>query len=116
MSDEIRITKFAFLLGAVLDGFWAVALAFPSLYIVVTGNSIVMTTPVRVVFIIAASLMFGWTFLLIWGYLKPVERRFILLLTAFPAVFGIFIGTLLGFFEKSFPAIIFVFNLKKGNV
>ena len=29
-----------------------------------------------------ASLMFGWTLLLIWAYCKPLERRFVALFTS----------------------------------
>jgi len=35
----------------------------------------------------ACALMWGWTFLLIWADRKPLERRGVILLTAFPVVF-----------------------------
>lgn len=35
---------------------------------------------------IAGALMLGWTVLLVWAQLKPVERADILLLTLFPVV------------------------------
>jgi hypothetical protein len=35
---------------------------------------------------IAGALMFGWTVLLFWAQLKPVERADILLITLFPVV------------------------------
>jgi len=38
---------------------------------------------------IAASLMLGWTFLLFWAVLKPIERRRVLLLTVIPVMFGL---------------------------
>ena len=38
---------------------------------------------------IAASLMFGWTLLLLWCDQKPFERKDILLLTVFPVIFGL---------------------------
>jgi len=38
---------------------------------------------------IAASLMAGWTLLLLWGIGSPMERRDILLLTVFPVITGI---------------------------
>jgi len=108
MKNKFTITKFAFLLGAVIDGFWAVVMAFPSLYCLITNSTnIELNIQTRVVFIIASSLMLGWTFLLIWGYQKPVERRFVLLLTAFPVVLGIFIGTLIGLINGNLLAIIF---------
>ena len=42
---------------------------------------------------IAASLMAGWTLLLLWGAQNPIERRDILLLTVFPVITGIVIAT-----------------------
>ena len=38
---------------------------------------------------LAAAMMLGWTVLLGWGAMKPVERRGLLLLTAFPAITGL---------------------------
>lgn len=38
---------------------------------------------------IAASLMLGWVFLLIWADRKPVERSGVLLLTVFPVLTGL---------------------------
>jgi hypothetical protein len=35
---------------------------------------------------IAGALMLGWTVLLFWGQLKPIERADILLITLFPVV------------------------------
>ena len=38
---------------------------------------------------IAASLMAGWTLLLLWGFLRPNERRGVLLLTIAPVLAGL---------------------------
>ena len=38
--------------------------------------------------------MSGWTSLLLWAVRKSIERRVIVLLTAFPVVFGIFMAAL----------------------
>ena len=35
---------------------------------------------------VAGALMFGWTALLIWGAIKPIERVDILMITLFPVV------------------------------
>ena len=43
----------------------------------------------RYAMLIAASLMAGWTLLLLWGIGSPMERRGILLLTVFPVITGI---------------------------
>jgi hypothetical protein len=49
--------------------------------------------------LLGGSLMTGWTFLLIWALQKPVDRRGILLLTAFPVIFGLIITTGNGIFN-----------------
>jgi hypothetical protein len=38
---------------------------------------------------LGASLMAGWTLLLVWADRKPVERKGVLPLTIFPVIFGI---------------------------
>jgi hypothetical protein len=43
---------------------------------------------------IGASLMSGWTVLLIWAALDPLGRRGILLLTVFPVITGIVAATI----------------------
>ena len=56
---------------------------------------------VRLIMGIGASLMAGWTLLLMWGVQKPKERRFVIFLTAFPVVFGLFIVTLISFLNSN---------------
>ena len=36
---------------------------------------------------LGTALMIGWTILLLWGLLKPIERKGTLIITAFPVVF-----------------------------
>jgi hypothetical protein len=43
----------------------------------------------------AAALMFGWTALLFWGSFKPIKRKSILLMTAFPVVSGLILTELM---------------------
>ena len=50
-----------------------------------------------------ASLMLGWTVLLIWADRGPVERKGILLITIFPVVFGLALTTLFRFLEGYIP-------------
>ena len=40
--------------------------------------------------------MTGWTVLLVWAVRDPIARRFVILLTAFPVVFGMFVVALIG--------------------
>lgn len=45
--------------------------------------------------------MAGWTLLLLWAVRKPIERRVVILLTAFPVVSGLFVVALIGFLNGS---------------
>jgi hypothetical protein len=52
---------------------------------------------------LGASLMFGWTILLAWGYRKPVERKGLLLITAFPVISGIVATMIWQYASGAFP-------------
>ncbi len=89
--------KFPYWLGIGADALWAVGLLFPSVFGILIGNpDFNPDLQVKIIMSIGGSLMTGWTFLLLWAVRKPLERRFVILLTAFPVVFGLFITTLAG--------------------
>jgi len=98
MKDQQRmfLIKAPYWLGIVADALWALALFFPSIFAILTGttnfNPDLETT---LIMGIGGTLMMGWTFLLLWAVKKPIERRGVILLTAFPVVFGMFIITLI---------------------
>jgi len=88
-SERVKLlyVRFCYRLGAVLDALLAFGLA----RYVVCGKLIYVGYPPatsETTFMArqAIPLLMGWTFLLIWGDRKPVERRPILLLTALPVV------------------------------
>lgn len=90
------ILRIVFLIGAITD-FFAI---FPLISIKI-GNKIFQADldeknesnvyTMR----IAASLMAGWTILLIWGFISPIQRRDVLLITILPVVIGIIVSTFL---------------------
>jgi hypothetical protein len=41
---------------------------------------------------VGASLMAGWTILLIWADRRPIERKGVLLITVFPVLFGLVVA------------------------
>ena len=89
--------KFPYWLGIGADALWAVGLLFPWVFGILTGTpDFNPDLQIRTIMGVGGSLMTGWTFLLIWAVRKPIERRFVILLTAFPVVFGLFITTLTG--------------------
>jgi hypothetical protein len=92
--------KIAYWMGIAADALWAIGLFFPQIFCVLTGRpDFNPDLQVRLIMGIGGSLMTGWTFLLLWAVRKPIERRVVILLTAFPVVFGLFIVTLIGYLE-----------------
>ena len=84
-------------IGVAADALWAVALAYPSLYGILTGQpQLQMDLALRLVMGIGASLMLGWTLLLAWTARNPVARKAVFLLTAFPVICGLVIVTITG--------------------
>ncbi len=82
--------KIAFWIGAITDALAAVIMIFPELGAYFFKHEEVAITPeYRYALRMGAALMVGWTALLIWGSIKPVERRGILVLTVFPVITGI---------------------------
>ena len=85
-NRRVVVLRAAFLIGAVADGLIAIEWYLISLglvdmpihpsFFVGSGQDY------QFVLGIAGLFMMGWSFLLYWGSLKPVERRGILLLTA----------------------------------
>ena len=101
MNDKearMVLIKAPYWLGIGADALWAVALFVPAVYGALTGNSdFNPDLQHRLTMGLGGTMMTGWTLLLMWAVREPVERRFVILLTAFPVVFGLFIVALVGF-------------------
>ena len=96
--NKLILIKMPYWLGIFIDAIWAIALIYPALFRVLTGLSdFNPDVHVRLVMGIGASLMTGWTFLLMWAVREPVKRRFVIFLTAVPVVSGMLLLALLGF-------------------
>jgi len=82
--------KIAFWIGAITDALAAVIMIFPELgaYFFRHENGTI-SPEYRYALGMGAALMVGWTVLLIWGSLKPLERRGILVITVSPVIVGI---------------------------
>ena len=81
---------------------------FPSLFAILYGlKDFEVQSSLRVVMGMGASLMIGWTALLIWADRKPLERKGILIITVCPVIIGmvgsIIYAVIAGFipFEKA---------------
>jgi hypothetical protein len=97
---RLFLIKIAYWLGIVADTIWAIVLFFPDLFGILIGipdfNPNLQT---KLIMAIGGTLMTGWTFLLLWAVREPIARRVVILLTAFPVVFGMFIVALIGYLD-----------------
>jgi hypothetical protein len=80
MRSAIRWLRASYIAGAVADGLVGLLMLIPSR---------MEETEFRFPMGLGAALMFGWTALLLWGNIKPLERKGILLLTIFPVITGL---------------------------
>ena len=89
----LRISYWA---GAIVDGVAALAMIFPTLGKKMFGLTNFNPGPdYSFAMGMSASLMLGWTALLIWADRDPLARKGILLLTVFPVIFGIVIAEII---------------------
>ncbi len=112
--NQILFIKICFYIGVIVDLLATIPLAFPEVAEVMFGlNNFDAGNDYLYASRIGASLMFGWTLLLLWGSFKPIERRGILLLTVFPVLSGLSIASVLvvfsGFIEIKFIIPLWIF-------
>ena len=80
---KLWLIKFPYWLGIAADALWAVALLFPPFFGVLTSvDDFSPAWQMQSVMAIGGVLMAGWTVLLLWAVRRPIERRFVILLTA----------------------------------
>ena len=100
-ATRMFLIKLPYWLGIAADALWAVALFTPRVFGLLTGRpGFKPDLEVRLIMAIGGTLMTGWTFLLIWALQDPVGRRGVIMLTAFPVVFGLFLVALVGSFKR----------------
>ena len=87
-KKRLFLIKIAYWLGIGADALWAVGLLFPQMFVILMGNpDFDPDLQTRIIMGIGGTLMTGWTFLLLWAVRELIERRVVILLTAFPVVF-----------------------------
>ncbi len=72
--------------------YWAGAVADAAIGVLILIPSRMGETDFRYPMGLAATLMFGWTLLLIWADRKPVERKGVLLITVCPVIVGLMLS------------------------
>jgi hypothetical protein len=80
MGRQEKILKAAFLVGAITDALAILPMLIPPLAKLLWGFEDT-SGAYRFAFGYGASLMLGWTVLLIWAYQKPLERKAVAALT-----------------------------------
>lgn len=96
--NPIIFLRAAYWLGAVLDAWIGLQFVFPTRFGALLGMSEAPSNiETRFALWLGAGLTFGWTVLLIWGSLHPVENRFILILTVVPVMLGLVLTNLAGY-------------------
>lgn len=93
MKNKIRLLRISYWVGAILDGLTIIPMLLPRIGGLLFG--IAHFSPgkeYRYAMGLAASMMLGWTFLLIWADKRPLERKGILLLTIFPVMVGLIVS------------------------
>ncbi len=100
IRGKMFLIRLPYWLGIAADALWAVALFSPKVFGLLTGRpDFKPDLEVQLIMGIGGTLMTGWTFLLIWALQDPIGRRAVILLTAFPVVFGMFLVALVGFIK-----------------
>lgn len=85
------LARIAFLVAAVTDALALVPMLLPRVGSALFGGDSSRATPeYRYAMNLAAALMAGWTVLLFWGAVQPIERRDVLLIVVCPSILGIF--------------------------
>jgi hypothetical protein len=105
MKNKITWLRISYWVGAIADGVATLRMLFPK---------IAYGVEYRYALGLGASLMLGWTFLLVWADRKPLERKGVLLLTVFPVITGILLAEIYAVtkglitFKKMLPTGIFL--------
>ena len=95
MDTATTLLRISFLVGAITDALAIIPMIFSRIGSSLFGGDITrLGAEYRYAMWIGASLMAGWTALLIWGAISPIERREILILTLVPVIAGIIAATI----------------------
>jgi len=101
-TREERLLRIAFLAGAITDAGALLPMLFPPLAGLLWGFHDVSGS-YRFAIRYAASLMLGWTALLIWAYKRPLERRFVAALTVL-VIYGLVLTEILAVLSGALEA------------
>jgi hypothetical protein len=90
MDDAVRWLRISYWAGAILDALAALSMLSPELFAATSGlQNFHPGIEYRYAMGMGASLMLGWTALLLWADQRPLERKGVLLITLLPVVLGL---------------------------
>jgi len=79
MNNKIVFIKITLWWGIIADLFETIRMIYPQLFIYTTGANVKIDNSFRFALLYAAPVMLGWTLLLFWTTIKPIERRGVLI-------------------------------------
>ncbi len=89
-SKRVKFLRISYWVGAIFDALIVVPMLSPQIASIAFGiPNFNPGNDYRYAMQVAASLMLGWVFLLIWADRKPIERSGVLLLTVIPVLSGL---------------------------
>ncbi len=97
MVNKVFWLRICYGWGIIADAVMAVLMVSPELFLRFTGIRLAPDAGLTYGLRFGAPLMLGWTILLFWASRKPVERKDILLITAYPVVLGYIMLNVYGF-------------------
>ena len=96
MNKRLLFIRFTYWYGAILDLLVSIDMLLSIIFEFSVSISNVSTEiSYKYQTGMGAFLVLGWTILLLWADRKPIERRFILLLTIIPVIIGILVLNIL---------------------
>ena len=101
-NRQAQLLRAAFLLGAITDGLAVIPMIVPPMASLLWGFD-EPTGAYRFAMGYGASLMLGWTGLLLWAYRRPLERAFVAALTVF-VIYGLVVTEVLAVYAGHVPA------------
>lgn len=96
-----RLLQISYWVGATIDALMIIPMLFPTVGAQLFGiTDFHPDADYRYAMAIGASLMLGWTVLLIWAAKKPFERKGILLITVIPVMLGLIASGIFAVFSN----------------
>jgi hypothetical protein len=93
MQNKVISLRISYWLGAVFDGLMVIPMLCPRIAGIMFGiNNFNPGNDYKYAMMVSASLMLGWTVLLIWADRKPVERKGVIMITVIPVVIGLILA------------------------